>query len=363
MGIRWPDHSSKSPTGYRGSGMYCTRLTTGLELADPDFDTPGTVDVLLRSDVLGRLWCGRKKVLQETGLVAVDTTGLIHMFVKRLWKGHRRKSAKNPPVELTIDNAVGTHCYIKIMGVKYHYVKTGPKTGQTVVILGGSEGGGRRDLSPPRAIEELSTLMEVIGVTENNPAVVIGFGIGGMLAWYLAHSHGRMINKLVVIGAPHPNLYWQYPPAAFCNRVLHFIQWPNFPEQWLAEGELKDGEGKWASSRACDWTGPLNYVRGAAWYRIRSNHRIESPTLLVGARDSAAQLVTSAQYCISSTLRMVSKPDPTDPELATLVLDFLIAKDRLTEGEPKSLMGRMLGVVGRGRELTAKLVLPPVQGS
>ncbi|KAI5633345.1 cytochrome oxidase assembly protein domain-containing protein [Phthorimaea operculella] len=39
------------------------------------FDTPGTVDVLLGSDVLGRLWCGRKKVLQEAGLVAVDTTG------------------------------------------------------------------------------------------------------------------------------------------------------------------------------------------------------------------------------------------------------------------------------------------------
>ncbi|KAJ2950902.1 hypothetical protein O0L34_g5266 [Tuta absoluta] len=324
---------------------------------------------------------------------------LINMFVKRLWKGHRRKSSKNPSVELTIDNAFGTHCFIKIMGVKYHYVKTGPKTGQTVVILGdapdtgklwgltwsrvvrrlaedgfhiitldlrgtgGSEGGGRRDLSPPRAVEELSTLMEVIGVTENNPAVVIGFGIGGMLAWYLAHSHGRMISKLAVVGAPHPNLYWQYPPAAFCNRVLHFIQWPEFPEKWLAEGELKDSEGKWASSRACDWTGPLNYVRGAAWYRIRANHRIESPTLLVGARDSAAQLVTSAQYCISSTLRMVSKPDPTDPELATLVLDFLIAKDKLTEGEPKSLMGRVLGVVGRGRELTAKLVLPPVQGS
>ncbi|XP_049872762.1 epoxide hydrolase 4-like [Pectinophora gossypiella] len=322
---------------------------------------------------------------------------LIQMFVKRLWKGHRRKS-KNSSVELTVDNSVGTHCYIKIMGVKYHYVKTGPKTGQLVLILGdapdtgklwgptwttvvrrlseegyhiitldlrgtgGSEGGRRSDLAPPRAVEELSTLMEVLGVSENNPAVVIGFGIGGMLTWYLAHCHGRMIGKLAVVGAPHPNLYWQYPPAAFCNRVLHFIQWPNFPEQWLAEG-AQERDGRWASSRACDWSGPLNYVRGAAWWRVRANHRIESPTLLVGARDSAAQLVTSAQYCLSSTLRMVTTPDPTDLELATIVQDFLIEKEKSSEFEPRTLMGRMLGAVaGRGRELTAKLVLPPVQG-
>lgn len=104
-------------------------------------------------------------------------------------------------------------------GVKYHYVETGPKTGQTILILGdapdngnlwspawtsvvrklaeagyhiitldlrgtgGSEGGGRRDLAPPRVIEELSSLMEALGVSENNPAVVIGFGIGGLLCW------------------------------------------------------------------------------------------------------------------------------------------------------------------------------------
>lgn len=41
---------------------------------------------------------------------------------------------------------------------------------------------------------------------------------------YLAHCHTSLISKFCVIGAPHPNLYWQYPPAAFCDSALHFIQ-------------------------------------------------------------------------------------------------------------------------------------------
>lgn len=62
------------------------------------------------------------------------------------------------------------------------------ETGHHVITLdlrgtGGSEGGSRSDLSPPRAVEELTTLMEALGVSDNNPAVVIGFGIGGMLTW------------------------------------------------------------------------------------------------------------------------------------------------------------------------------------
>lgn len=44
-------------------------------------------------------------------------------------------------------------------------------------------GGGRGDLSPPRVVEELSTLLEALGVSDGRPATVIGFGIGGMLAW------------------------------------------------------------------------------------------------------------------------------------------------------------------------------------
>ncbi|XP_030022877.1 AB hydrolase superfamily protein YfhM-like [Manduca sexta] len=327
---------------------------------------------------------------------------IMQIAVKRLWKGHRRKSSKNSaPVELSVDSSIGTHCYIKIMGVKYHYVETGPKSGQLVLILGdapdaghlwcpnwcnvvrrlaesgyhvitldlrgtgGSEGGCRNDLSPPRAVEELSTLVKALGVSERRPAVIIGFGIGGMLTWYLVHCYSKLISKFAVIGAPHPNLYWQYPPTAFCQKALHFIQWPCLPEKWLAEGELQENEeGRWTSSRACDWTGALNYIRGAAWWQIKPSSRAFPPALLVGSRGEAAQLVSSAQHCACSTLRLVENPTPEDPDLPAVMLEFLVAKEKEKpiEDVPKTLMGRMLGAVaGRGRELTARLVLQPAQ--
>lgn len=355
----------------------------------------------------------RNKVLQVvSGWQAVELVlkcifigiwQIMQIVVKRLWKGHRRKSKNSPPVELTVDSSIGTHCYIKIMSVKYHYVETGPKSGPVALILGdapdggelwcptwcnvvrrlaesghhvvtldlrgtgGSEGGGRGDLSPPRVVEELSTLLEALGVSDVRPATVIGFGIGGMLAWYLVHCHGPLVSKFAVIGAPHPNVYWQYPPAEFCHRALHFIQWPYLPERWLAEGEISEGDGRWASSRACDWTGALNYVRGAAWWRISPEHKVSPPALLVGSKHSAAQLVSSAAHCSTSTLRLVTKTAPHDAGLARVLLDFLLGtpKEKPTEEVPRGLVGRMLGAVaGRGRELTgltARLVLPPVQ--
>lgn len=40
---------------------------------------------------------------------------LIQISVKRLWKGHRRKTTNNSRVELTVDSSIGRHCYIKIL--------------------------------------------------------------------------------------------------------------------------------------------------------------------------------------------------------------------------------------------------------
>ncbi|KAI8421450.1 hypothetical protein MSG28_009506 [Choristoneura fumiferana] len=68
-----------------------------------------------------------------------------------------------------------------------HAVKRLADSGHHVVTLdlrgtGASEGGSRSDLTPPRAVEELATVMAALGVTDDDPAIVIGFGIGGMLA-------------------------------------------------------------------------------------------------------------------------------------------------------------------------------------
>ncbi|CAK1541884.1 unnamed protein product [Leptosia nina] len=320
---------------------------------------------------------------------------LLQLAIRRLWKGRRRKlSPSASPVELRVDSSIGRHCYIKIMGVKYHYVETGTKSGQLILILGdapdtanlwvpswssavrrmaendyhivtldlrgsgGSEGGSRRDLTPPKAVEELTALLKALGVSESHPAIVIGFGIGGLLTWYLGHCHGSMVSKFIVAGAPHPNLYWQHPPSPFCLGSLHFIQWPHFPERWLAESETR-GDTKWASSRARDWSGALNYVRGAAWYRVHPEHKVQARGLLIGTKDSAAQLVASAQYCASPALRLVAKPEPADKDIPPLVLDFIIGKKKQVEEIPRGLVTRMLGAVAdRGRELTARLALP-----
>lgn len=49
---------------------------------------------------------------------------MIKISVNSLWKGHRRKLNKdNPPVELTVDSSIGTHCYIKIMVSHYFFLK------------------------------------------------------------------------------------------------------------------------------------------------------------------------------------------------------------------------------------------------
>ncbi|XP_047990072.1 epoxide hydrolase 4-like [Leguminivora glycinivorella] len=316
---------------------------------------------------------------------------LVQMAVKRLWKGQRRKALKNSHVEVTVDSSIGRHCYIKIMGVKYHYIETGPQSGHKVLVLpdapetadlwspgwcaavqqladtghhvvtlelrgtGASEGGGRAALAPPRAVDELAALLSALGVSPHNPATVIGFGIGGMLTWYLAHCHGALVRRLAVLGAPHPSLYWQYPPAPFCDGLQHFIQWPVLPERWLAEA------GGPACSRARDWAGALHYVRGAAWWRVRAGALVRAPALLVAGEGGAPELVCSAQHCAAPTLRLLSGPGrrvrPDDPQLPRVLADFLRPVESCPEKEPAraGLVGRMLS---RGRELTARLALP-----
>lgn len=190
------------------------------------------------------------------------------------------------------------------------------------------------------------------------------------------HSHPSLVRKFVVIGAPHPNLYWQYPVAPFCQGILQFLQWPFLPERWLAESELSvegtpSSNGRW-SSRACDWSGALNYIRGAAWWRVKPGHLVTSPGLLVGARGhGAAQLVASAQHCVAPTLRLVNTAHASSPDLPRILIHYLIDSDiaeALSEKERGipggGLMTRVFGAVaGRGRELSAavsraRLVLP-----
>ncbi|GBP90286.1 hypothetical protein EVAR_47618_1 [Eumeta japonica] len=144
------------------------------------------------------------------------------------------------------------------------------------------------------------------------------------------------------------------------RRVNRLKRWPMLPERWLAEG---------ARLRARDWSGALNYIRGAAWWRIRRGSRVDPPALLVGPREGngAAQIVASAEYCASPTLRLVTRAHAAEHEVLPVIEEFLIHEDKSamqSVESSKGLMGRVFGAVaGRGRELSAavsraRLVLP-----
>lgn len=84
---------------------YIRSLTSDLRLADPKFDTPGPVDVLLGADVLGKLLLTGKRVLHAEGLVAMDTK-LGHVLLGPAFRPVAARKSDNFLVGSTLSEVV-----------------------------------------------------------------------------------------------------------------------------------------------------------------------------------------------------------------------------------------------------------------
>ncbi|KAL1131664.1 hypothetical protein AAG570_011277 [Ranatra chinensis] len=324
---------------------------------------------------------------------------------KRVWNYKKVQAEENakPPSFLT-DTSLGQHFYIKLKGVKLHYVETGIKTKPLVILLHGFpdcwitwryqipelakhfrvvavdlKGFGdsdkpesQRNYKVDKLIEELREFVHALG---SQRCIVIGHDIGALFGWLLAHFHPELVDKLIVLASPHPNLYWSTLPksAIFNTRWIQFCQLPYLPELQALDDNLSvialcyfhlvknNGKHgyldayKYVFSRREDWTGPINYFRNLPFWKLKTSEQGSMvPTLLIiGNKDCSVNMesvIRSTEYAEKSLLKVVEgashylhqeKPNVVNK----LLLSFLKPKP---QQEPlqntNGLVNKVLGV-------------------
>ncbi len=227
----------------------------------------------------------------------------------------------------------------RLAGVALHMVEAGPADGPLVVLLHGFPefwwgwrrqipalaGAGLRVLAPDQrgyglsdkpigvAAYNLDVLaQDVVGLIESSgraSARLVGHDWGGLVAWWVATRHPELVERLVVLNAPHPAVIGAYarshPSQARKSSYVGFFQLPWLPEWALrrngyaalrralrassrrgtfSDGDLAAYERAWREPGAL--TGMLNWYRALPRRPRVADARVAAPTLLIwGERD------------------------------------------------------------------------------
>jgi epoxide hydrolase 4 len=228
-----------------------------------------------------------------------------------------------------------THHTAQINGLGFHYVEAG--AGPPVVLLHGFPefwyawhhqipalaAAGLRAVAPdlrgynetdkPRGIEnyridvlltDIVRLVEHLGVAR---AHIVGHDWGGALAWQLAIRHPEVVDKLVILNAPHPAAFareLRTPGQWWRSSYMLLFRLPWLPERLLAAGNyallrrilrrqpVRPGaftpddieRYRRALAQPGARTAALNYYRAAFRYRRQlrgARRQIEAPTLVI----------------------------------------------------------------------------------
>ncbi|KAG5900552.1 hypothetical protein JTB14_022859 [Gonioctena quinquepunctata] len=162
----------------------------------------------------------------------------------------------NPPSCL-LDTSLGQHKYVKLKGVKFHYVEAGSKDNPLVLLLHGFpdfwlswryqipdlsqhfrvialdlKGFGDSDKPVWRSsykidtiLEEIKNFIHALGVSS---CIIIGHDLGALIGWYLVHQAPGVVNKFIAVSCPHPNVYWENLASTSSYQWLNFVQVPSF---------------------------------------------------------------------------------------------------------------------------------------
>ncbi len=242
------------------------------------------------------------------------------------------------------------HHTSRLDAVDLHYVTTGPRTGEPIVLLHGFPEfwyGWRHQLSAlsavgcrafapdlrgynrsshPRGVEQydLPVLVDDIRhfctTVADRPVHLVGHDWGGILAWAVGADHPETVASLTVCNAPHPDGYlrtlWSSREQRRRSWYVAAAQIPFLPEWWLRSNEdcvfetvIRSRLERADAFTAADyrlyreafthpraWTTALHYYRAATRRVLRGRFggsgfavgRVSVPTVVCwGGRDAA----------------------------------------------------------------------------
>ena len=234
------------------------------------------------------------------------------------------------------------HRYAEVNGVKLHYVEQGK--GPLILFLHGFPefwyewkslipefASGHHAVAPdmrgynlsdkpepvdsyrvPLIVEDVKQLAVKLKARK---FVLVGHDWGGVIAWAFAAEHPDMLDKLIIVNAPHPTVFArelannpaQQKASAYFNlfnspqaeKILsqnHFATLQGLIKPWASEAEMREYLGNWGRGL----TGGLNYYRAARLHspvdgaqaplemELPQMKPIETPTLVIwGEKDTA----------------------------------------------------------------------------
>ena len=151
----------------------------------------------------------------------------------------------------------------------------------------------------------------VVRSASDGRAHVVGHDWGGVIAWHFAATHPELLDRLVILNAPHPSIFMKRvrrPPQLFRSWYAAFFQLPLVPEAALRAFDfaavrrmLRTTPARADTFNDVDidhyvrglegrgrLTAVLNYYRASLRYRPAGRIRTAAPALVIwGERDVA----------------------------------------------------------------------------
>lgn len=330
---------------------------------------------------------------------------LFKNFAKWIWdpKGFFRLNLRDNPPQCLLDSSLGQHKYIKLKGVKLHYVESGQKDQPMVLLLHGFpdcwlswrhqipvlsqhfrvialdlKGFGDSDKPLYRKSYRIDVILEelkqfIIAQNNDKSCTIIGHDLGALLGWYFVHIYPGLVDKFFAVSCPHPNIYVKTLSSTFNYQWLNFIQLPYLPEidalkedvkiineyhNHLQSKDVYLEAYKYSFSRKEDWTGPINYYRNLPFNKVSEFSEINVSTILItGNKDKFVNLesvVKSTDYCEKFYMKIIEGaghfPHQENPEMFNrIMLKYLqkrtISSKYLEKSPSKRLMDGLFDAV------------------